>query len=173
MDMSAFNTRKHAEEGVFLPLRHPFTGDPIGEGDKAPGFLIRGTAARSVQSRIAEMQKKAEDAAGSEDEQAVMEALHNSMIETAMRYIIEARNIENDGAKVESDEQIREVLDMTFPEMDVVKDATGKTILIPAKDKDGKDTTIPKFELTNKPFAKQVIDAAEDGARFLGQTSAG
>ncbi|MEX0301951.1 MAG: hypothetical protein AB3N24_05960 [Leisingera sp.] len=171
MDMSVFNTRKRAEEGVFLPLCHPFTGVAIGEGGKAPGFLIRGTAARSVQSRIGEMQKKAQEAADG-DEKAVMEALHESMIDTAMRYIIGAQNIENEGVQVEEPDQIRAVLDMTFPEMEIAKDGQGKTIMITSTGEDGKEVTVPKFEMTNKPFAKQVIDAAEDGARFLGPISA-
>lgn len=173
MELSSFNARKRAEDGVFMPLLHPYTKEPIGTGDDAPGFLIRGNAARSVQARMAEMRKKAQDAAGGDDEEAMMEALHKTLIDAAMRYIIEARNIENDGKLVKTEADIRGVLDMTFPEMETVKDPNGNTVMVKAKDKDGNEIEVPRFDLANLPFAKQVIDAAEDGERFLGATSKG
>lgn len=167
MDLSAFNGRKRAEEGVFVPLCHPYTGEPIGNGEDAPGFLVRGSASRSVQSKLAELQKEAEKASGGDDEEAVMESLHKTMIDSAMKYIIAPRNIENEGKAVETEAEIRAVLDMTFPEMKVVTDDNGAPVMTQGKDEDGNTVDIPKFEMANQTFARQVITAAEDGARFL------
>lgn len=174
MDLSKYNRRARAEEGVFVGLRDEYTGEPITDGDKQPGFIVRGLAARSVQSRLAEMQRKAAaDIEGSgDDTQAVLERLHENLIESAMSYIVRAQDIEADGAPVGDDAaKIRSVLDMTFPDMQIVKDADGNNVTTTTKDKDGNEVEVPKFELVNEPFAQQVIKAAEDGQRFFGGTS--
>lgn len=190
MDMSAFDGRKQAEEGVFEPLRHPYTGKPFAKGEGAPGFYVRGVSARSVQSRLAEMQKEAKDAAKDEESQeAAMERLHERLIDGAMKYIIRADDdMTINGEPVgDKPDLIRKVLDGTFPEMRVVKDADGNPVTHEVKaettDDDGKPILddkgrkqyemieVPKFEMANEPFAQQMIKAAEDGSRFFGKTS--
>lgn len=176
MDMSQFDGRKKAEEGVFVPLRHPYTDEPFAKGKGAPGFYVRGLAARSVQSRLAEMQRAAKDAVESEEDQdAVMERLHENLIDQALKYIIRADDeMEYDGALVGDDpEMIRKVLNSTFPEMRVVKDEDGSPITHQVKGDDGEMVDVPKFEMANKTFAQQMIEAAEDGSRFFGRTSKG
>ncbi|WP_306150749.1 hypothetical protein [Roseovarius sp. MMSF_3281] len=176
MDMSSFDGRKRAEEGVFEPLRHPYTGEPLATGKGAPGFYVRGTAARSVQMRLAEMQKEAKDAAkDDETQEAAMERLHERLIDGAMKYIIRADDkMEYDGQPVGEDpELIRKVLDGTFPEMRIVKDVDGSPITHEIKDDNGELIEVPKFEMANEPFAQQMIKAAEDGSRFFGKTSKG
>lgn len=176
MDMSAFDGRKQAEEGVFEPLRHPYTGKPFATGKDAPGFFVRGLAARSVQSRLAEMQREAKKAVEDGDDQdAAMERLHESLIESAMKYVIRADEaMTHDGQPVGSDPaMIRKVLDSTFPEMRVVKDANGNAVTHQIKDENGEMIDVPKFEMANEPFAQQMIKAAEDGSRFFGKTSTG
>ena len=173
MDFSKFDQRAHAETGVFLALCDPYTKAPIGKGDDAPGFVIRGMAARSTQAKLAELQKAAKDSAGEEDAEAAMEMLHQRLIDSAMTYIIEARNIEIEGKPVSGESDIRRVLDMTFPDMQIVKDSDGNTVTTTTKDKDGKAITVPKFDLVNEPFAQQVIKNAENGARFFGKARNG
>ena len=172
MDVSFLNSRKNAELGVFMPLCHPYTGVPLGSDDKAPGFLVRGEAAPSVQKRFAEMQKDAEGA-DAEDKDAILEKMHNSLIDTALDYIIEPRNLENDGKPVSTDEEIRAVLDMTFPEMGTALDANGLPIMQDVDGKDGETISVPKFELKNTTFAMQVNKFATDGQRFLGEMPKG
>lgn len=192
MDMSAFDGRKRAEEGVFVALKHPYTSEPFAKGKDAPGFYVRGLAARSVQSRLAEMQRAAKQAAeDGEDQDAAMERLHESLIESAMKYIIRADDAMTHAGQTVGDnaEMIRKVLDATFPEMRIVKDADGSPVThkvrVEVQDDDGKpikdekgrtqyeQADVPKFEMANKPFAQQVIEAAEDGSRFFGKTSTG
>ncbi|WP_406646854.1 hypothetical protein QEZ52_00275 [Aliisedimentitalea scapharcae] len=173
MDMSVFNGRKRAEDGIFLQLRHPFTDEPIEEKGEPVGFVVRGSAAPSVQARLKEMQKKVESADDDEDRDALMEAMHSAQIEGAMPFIISARNMELGDKPVETEEQIREILNMTFPQMDFAKDADGNVRQVVVKDDEGNETRAPQFDITNKTFAQQVIDAAQDGARFLGETSGG
>lgn len=176
MDMSAFDGRKRAEEGVFVALKHPYTKEPFAKGKDAPGFYVRGLAARSVQSRLAEMQRAAKNAVeDGEDQDAAMERLHESLIDAAMKYIIKADDaMTHSGQPVgDNPEMIRKVLDSTFPEMRVVKDADGTAITQRVKGEDGEMIDVPKFEMANRPFAQQMIQAAEDGSRFFGKTSKG
>ncbi|PHR93488.1 MAG: hypothetical protein COA78_32825 [Blastopirellula sp.] len=171
MELSQFNGRKRAEDGIYMRLCDPYSGEPMGDDKDAPGFNVRGIASHTVQGRIAEMQKAAADADDGEDTEAALERLHQNLIDSAMRYIISPVNMTNDGADVKTDDEIRAFLDMTFPVLEVVTDKDGQPAMNTVKNKDGNDVQIPKFDLSNKPFAKQVIDAAEDGARFLGKTS--
>jgi hypothetical protein len=176
MDMSAFDGRKQAEEGVFVALKHPYTGEPFAKGKEAPGFYVRGLAARSVQSRLAEMQREAKQAAEDGDDQdAAMERLHENLIDNAMKYIIRADDAMTHSGQAVGDEpdMIRKVLDSTFPEMRVVKDGAGSPIMQSIKGEGGEMIDVPKFEMANEPFAQQVIKAAEDGSRFFGKTSSG
>ncbi len=172
MDISHFDQRGKAEEGIFVPLCEPFKdGKPIGKGDDAPGFMVRGIASRSAQDRLAEMQKAASE--DETDEQAAMERVHQNLIEAAMRYIISPKNIEANGRLISSDEDVRKVLDMTFPEVKLVRSDDGTVLTMEATTKDGDKISVPRFEVTNWPFAQQVIDAAEDSTRFLGKRKKG
>ena len=174
MDFSQFDSRARAEAGVFVPLCDQYGREPINGTDPeagAPGFMVRGTASRSVQSRMAEMARAAKEAGDSEEEQrAAMEKMHADLMDSAERFIIRGVNIEIGGEPVgDNIDRIRAILDMTFPELRVVKDADGNALTTKAKGEDGKEVEIPRFELANLPFAKQVVDAAEDGSRFLGK----
>jgi RNA binding exosome subunit len=174
MDLSKFDSRARAEEGIFVGLKDPYTGEEITHKDGNPGFRVRGTASRSVQSRMAEMSRAAKEAAekaeSDEEARAVMEAMHENLIDQAEKFIISGVNMEIDGKEVGTDpERIRKILDMTFPDMKVVKDENDKPVMTTAKGKDGKEVEIPTFKLVNKTWAQQVIEAAEDGQAFLGK----
>ena len=181
MDMNTRNSRQLQEDGVFVPLCDQYTGEPFDTGPEAPGFLVRGIAARSVQMRLAEaaraakQAKKAKKANQSDDElaQAVMENMHATQIDAAMKYIIEARHMTIGGDPVSTPDHIRAVLDMTFPDMQVAKDDDGKMVTTTMKDDDGKDMTVPKFEMVGSTYAGQVIEAAENQRVFLGRQPTG
>lgn len=171
MDISQFNQRKNAEDGLFMALKHPYTDEPLGDG----GFVIRGVAAKSVQNRLVEMRKAAEDIAKGEDEEAVMERMHRNMIDAALKYIIRGQDLENAGKPVgDGVDDIRAVLEMTFPDMGPVEDENGDLVVVevevPDEDGEAKKVKVPKQEFKNKTFAAQVIEFAEDGSRFFGKT---
>ena len=178
MDMNKLNSRQKQEDGVFVPLRDQYSGEPINPGPDAPGFLVRGIAARSVQMRLAEAALAAKQAkkAGKTDDEiatAVLENLHATQIDAAMKYIIEARNMTIGEVPVETPDQIRAVLDMTFPDMQVAKDDDGEPILTTMKDDAGKDMMVPKFEMVGTTYAGQVIEAAENQQGFLDKQPTG
>ena len=174
MDFSQFDQRGRAEAGVFVQLHDPYDQNKLIADDNGPcGFRIRGMAAQSVQQRLAAMQKKAKKGDKEEDEAAVMERIQQSQIETAMGYIIEPVNISLAGSLLQGAEGIRRILDMTFPDMRLVKDADGNQVTMRIKGVDGDWVDVPKFEMANETFATQVIKAAEDGSRFFGRTSTG
>jgi len=178
MDMNTRNSRQLQEDGVFVPLCDQYTGDPIDPGPKAPGFLVRGIAARSVQMRFAEAAlaaKQAKKAGRTDDEvaQAALEKMHAAQIDAAMKYIIDARNMTIGVDPVTTPEQIRAVLDMTFPDMQLAKDDAGKPVMTTMKDDDGNDVTVPKFEIVGMTYAGQVIEAAENQRNFLGRQPTG
>jgi len=178
MDMNKLNSRQLQEDGVFVPLCDQYSGEPIDTGKDAPGFLVRGIAARSVQMRLAEAALAAKQAkkSGKTDEEvtiAVLEKMHATQIDAAMKYIIEARNMTIGDDPVKTPEQIRAVLDMTFPDMQVAKDDAGKHIMTTMKDDDGKDMVVPKFEMVGVTYAGQVIEAAENQRAFLDKQPTG
>lgn len=175
MDLSDYNARAKAEAGTFVGLCDPYTRKPImSEDGKQPGFMVRGVASKSVQSRLAEMQRAAKEADDGEDMDAVLERLHQSQVDSAMGYIIRAVDMEHNGKPVDANESaIRAVLDFTFPDMKIMKDGKGETITVEVKNDEGKTRKVPKFDIVNKTFAGQVIEAAEDGQRFFGKTAKG
>lgn len=193
MEISHLNSRKRAEEGIFVPMCDTITGEPVdGKGtleDGSPGWMVRGFASKTVQDELTKLsresakkraaeKKKAGKVAmeDSEDFDEVVAArlkLHNSLIDNAMRYVIEAVNQKNEGVEPKTPEEIRAVLDMTFPVVEAETDEDGELIMIEGtiKGDDGEDvpTRLPSIAMTNTPFAKQIINGAEDHARFLGK----
>jgi hypothetical protein len=175
MKMSAYNSRKIAEEGVFLNLCDMYTGEPIedesGDPDKRPGFIVQGHASPSLQRRLAQLAVELEDESDSE---VRMERLHRQQVDSAMKYIVSAVNMQDeDGKDIGDDvEGIRSILDMTFPEMGVVKGKDGKPVTRQVEVKNEEDGTttkldVPTFEQSNRTFALQVIEGAREGERFL------
>lgn len=155
MDLSAYDARGRAEKGEFMQLADPVTGEPINAEDgKHPGFIVRGLASRSAQRRLGAMlakmkdEQEAAETAEDTDGESPLEKAHEALIEQAMDYIVEARNLEVGGEPVKTEDQIRRVLDMTFPQMRRNDD--------------------DQFEMVNKTFAQQVIEFAEDQAHFFG-----
>lgn len=150
MDLSVYDARGRAEKGEFMQLRDPFIDKPIEAPDgKHPGFVVRGLASRSAQRRLGAMLAKMKETdEDGEDGESPLEKAHEALVDQAMDYIVEARNLEVDGEPVKTEAQIRRVLDMTFPQMSRTDD--------------------DKWELVNKTFAQQVIEFAEDQAHFFG-----
>jgi len=169
MDFSKFDTRGRSETGARMILCDPDTGEPLGEGDDAPVVIVRGVAARTAQSRLAEMTRKAKKTKG--DDAAAMERLHKTLIDTAMAYVAGMENVEIGGEPVTDVDGYRRLLDLTFPAMDSKRDDDGEPILRDGKDSNGNAIQIPDFELVNTPFAKQIIEFAGDMGNFSASAS--
>lgn len=173
MDISKkYNVREKAEHGVFMPLCDDYTGEPIEKDPKkAPGFIVRGTASRTVQSRLTEMKRKPDGADKKEIEKSTLESLHETQVNAAMPYIARAVNIEIDGEDVgDNEDLIRKALDLTYPDLQFVKDEKGETVMTEGKDDSGNTISFPKFEIVNTTFAAQVTIKAGDTRGFLGKT---
>jgi hypothetical protein len=169
MDMQTQDTRQRAEDGYFVPLVDQITGLDLGDG--TTGFWVRGvispTAQKAMNEKVkAESRKKGKNQT---PEEAFMSEQHETQIQTAMRYIIRADDeMSIGGDMVGSDmTMIRKVLDMTFPAWVLEKDENGDNILMDVE-VDGKTQKVPKPRVVNRTFAQQVIDAAEDHDRYLG-----
>jgi len=153
VDFKKHDMRGTAEAGVFCQLVDPHTGEPhLGEDGSRSGFMVRGVASPTAQSRLLEMQileAKAEDDEG-ETEAALFEMVHQNQIE----------------------EGFREILNMSFPKMEV-KISEGKPVMMEVQipGPDGKPITVktPQWEVNNNTYAMQVVKIAEDGERFLEQ----
>lgn len=168
MDLSRFDHRGRAEEGTFLQLHDPWDKTaPLADENGPAGFRIRGAAAKTAQARLAEMQK---NAASAGDQDMSLEKIHGDLIEQAMLFIIEPMNMSLNGRPVETPDDIREVLGMTFPDMRKARDDAGR-VKMQRVEIDGKTVSVPELEFGNKPFAMQVIEAAEDARRFFEKTS--
>ncbi len=59
MDFTSLNTRAAADEGAFLHLRHPVTGDLLNtdEGESI-GLMVRGTEGAKVQKTLRDLNKR-------------------------------------------------------------------------------------------------------------------
>lgn len=146
MDLSSFNARETADDAIFLPLADPTTGQPLAEGDDAPGFLIVGIQGRTAQKKLAAA-RKAQKGATVEG----IHDIHATMVASAMCYIDAARNIEWNGEKVDTPAQIKTFLDVsTFPKM----------------------TDEGKLDDGYRTFAHQVLEAAQDQDRFFKSAAA-
>lgn len=59
MDFVALNTRKAADEGAFLHLRHPVTEELLWtEEGEAVGLMVRGTEGDRVQQKLRDIEKR-------------------------------------------------------------------------------------------------------------------
>jgi len=160
MDFTKFDSRARAETGARMQILDEYTRQPI-EGafvivrGVASPFLQRAHRAKS-QERARVRKSGAADAAD-----RVMEDAHNELIDGARPFIVGFEGVEYDG-KPFTVEDARQFLDLTFPDMGLVKDADGETVMVETK-----DGMVPKFELKNLPFAKQVTDFAGEQSNFL------
>jgi len=175
VDFKKHDMRGTAEAGVFCQLVDPHTGEPhLGEDGSRSGFMVRGVASPTAQSRLLEMQileAKAEDDEG-ETEAALFEMVHQNQIKSALGYIISAENITIGDRVIDDEEGFREILNMSFPKMEV-KISEGKPVMMEVQipGPDGKPITVktPQWEVNNNTYAMQVVKIAEDGERFLEQ----
>lgn len=173
MEIGKFDNRARAEKGSRLALRNPDTKELlIDENGKQVFVMVRGTASRTLQEAMRARQKarlienKKRKATGDDELAYVAEDGHNSMVEAALPYIMGFENLEMNGKPLTL-EHAKDFLDMTFPDMGVAVDDNGNAVLVEGRDKDGKVVMVPKFELRNLPFAKQVTDHAAETANFL------
>lgn len=160
MDFAKRDYRAQAEEGFFCQLVDPYTKEPIvSDNGEKTGFWLQGIIAPSVQKRLdAEFAKarkaaKAREAAGegADDEldDGFLNAMHESLVDSAMLYIIRAENCEWDGRPVVDDaDDIRRILNTISPQFRV---EAGEMVPL------------------NNPYAKQVVEAAESYTDFLAE----
>lgn len=150
MDFSNIDPVAASEAGTFVHLVHPFTRENLGDDGAKVGFWVRGVAAPSAQSRLLDLSRK-DDEPVNENDKLMLTQLHERWVEDALPYIIRAENIEIDGKAVSSEQQYREVLLKSFPDFRVGDDG--------------------RLAARNYPFARQIIDVAEDGSHFFGEIS--
>lgn len=158
IDISGLDERAIADKGEWIDLKHPETGEPITGTDKngepiTAQVLVFGRASHDVQDQLHEMQK--ERAAKTDDEPPSIKRSHEDFVRQAVIYIGGFRNLESDGEDLSDKTHAARVMDMTFPRMKIV---------------DGSAATPGgiRFELANKPWAIQVIDAAGKQRELVG-----
>ena len=154
-----------------MQIMDPDTREPI----EGAFVLVRGVASPTIQAaqrQRALERMKAHKSGKAETPDRVMEDSHNDLVDAALPFIAGLEGVEYDGRKLSVDDA-REFLDWTFPDMGVVKDDDGATVEIEVKDDKGNPVMVPKFELKNLPFSKQIADFAGEQANFLGNARKG
>lgn len=147
MDFDKFDARGKAEVGQAFPILHPEHGTPLVEGDKEAKFIVRGSAAPSVQAASREALKRALQST-EEDPTHDFGWYHEKTVDAAMQLLVGFENVELRGVPVTMD-NAREFLDLVFPR--VVKDSeTGA------------------LKVANKTFAAQVIQRSQELDELLG-----
>ena len=162
MDFKNLNNRARAEAGARMQILDPDTRQPI----EGAFVVVRGVASPTIQTAQrarAQERMRARKSGAADSADRVMEDAHNEMMDAAMPFIAELIGVEYDGRKL-TDTDAREFLNWSFPDMGVVKDADGEPVMVETK---GGTVMVPKFELKNLPFAKQVADFAGEQSNFL------
>lgn len=158
IDISGLDERTKADEGEWVDMLHPETGDPItGKGkdgkEVTAQMLIFGQAGREVQDKLHEIQKSR---AGKKDnEPRTMKRSHDDLVAQAVVYIGGFRNLEANGEDLSDASNARRVLDMTFPRMELIEGSAASI-------------NGPQFKMANTPFAVQAINAASKQGEALG-----
>jgi len=158
VNISNLDERSKADQGTWIDMFHPETGEPLtstaeGGATITAQMLIYGQAGRDVQDRLHELAKA--KAAIEDDEPQSMKKAHETLCETAAIYIGGFRNVESNEGDLSDVSNVQKVLDMTFPRMELVP---GSAVAAGG----------PKFQMANKPFALQAIEAASKQGKLLG-----
>lgn len=150
MDFKKFDERSRADAGVWLELLNPETLEPlVNEDGSIPRALVRGSASRAVQQSLHD---RAQNEAKNKSEKQSLEGAHRKLIEAAKPLVLDFKNITlNDKPVTVKD--CETLFDLTFPRMDAVTDDNGSVL---------------KYEMKNKPFAVQIIEASTSHDRYLG-----
>lgn len=165
MDLSHLNQRKAAEVLFPVYLCHPATRERLDDdNDTSPTIWVRGAASKVVDKKLAEIAKQKKTHRKEDEARSMSATVQKLLVDSAMVYVEKWENIELDGVPVETEKQLREVLDMTVVDMEHEEDDDGNKIYL----QDGKT---PKYRIANYPFAKQIVDAAEEGDNFLGEST--
>lgn len=153
--MKRYDARSAAEAVTEYQILDQETGDPISNGEKPCIVLLRGSAARSVQSAIREEEIAKMQAAkkGAKPDPQALEDLHRSTIKSAMRLIVGFKNMQTRGA----DGKLR---DLTIEDAEAFLDLT--FISLPHLLRKAGDD-----EWTKPSFAQQIIEAGAQGDRFF------
>lgn len=165
MDFQKFNGRAHAEAGARMQILDPNTREPV----DGAFVMVRGVASPTIQSAQRKFQldrMKARKNGKADAPDMVMEDAHNDLVDAAIPFIAGFEGVEYDGRKL-TVENAREFLDWTFPAMGIVTDANGDPVEGETKDSKGEIVKVPKYELKNLPFAKQIGDFAGEQSNFL------
>ena len=152
VDITNLDVRSKADEGVWTPMLHPETLEPLTDDDgNAAEMLIFGQAGRKVQQRLHELQQQK----ATSTETPSMKTAHETHVKQALVYVGGFRNLEANGEDLSDVKHAERIFDMTFPRMEIVPGSNVKT-------------TGPEFRMANKPFALQAIEAAAKQGETLG-----
>lgn len=157
MDFLKFDERTRADEGVWVDMMHPNTGEPLIEDNGEPVQVhVRGSASRIVQQSLHD---HAQRESKNKTEKQSMEGVHQKLMSAAKPLIIGFKNVYLGDVAVDAS-TAGKFLDLTFPQMGIKQDEDGNKV----KNPDGSFV----YEMVNKPFAVQIIEASSDHDRFLG-----
>lgn len=153
MDFSAFNSRRGAEAGAEMTIRHPVTGEPILHGDKPCVVIVRGTESPSAQAALAAVRKRRmgeEKGKGKSDDGQSMADLHASLVDAAVPLIMGFRHVSLSGRELTADDA-QEFLDLNMVTLELDDEGQPKAL----------------------SFAEQVLRFAGTRANFLPQPATG
>ena len=192
MDFSKLDSRSAAETGRKVHILDQQTGEPIYDGDTACCFFIRGNSSRSVQAAIkAEQTAKMMASRKQEpvdpkaprkpkpvDEDKTFEDIHQDLVTAAARLITGFSGVQragDDGALRDlttSAADVKWFLDLNFVSLEHL---LRKAALTKGEDETPADfadrQTAYEAQWHKPSFAQQVLEAAQDDADFLRQTS--
>lgn len=168
MDFTRFDQRGQDEAGFPVDILDPVTGEPVMDNGKPCRVIIRGQASPSLQAGIRKARREARATDGDEDLNPI-DDMHEAICASAIPHIAGFENVEVSGGKPATVAHAAWFVNLTYPVMGVMQDSKGNNVMVDAKDDDGNKIKVPKFELKNNPFAKQINEAAAKHSAALGK----
>lgn len=146
MDFNDFDSRTAADEGRWMHVKHPVSGDLLYDGDAPCEVLCKGAEGREVQKEVAKMRAASvalQDAKeeGADDETMAM--LHEKLCKAVTPFVAGFRNINNGAKPAKAPKDVAWFLDLNM-----MNGRHGE-----------------------RSFAEQIADFATRRASFLGVSS--
>lgn len=117
MDFNELDSRTAADEGRWMHVIHPATGEPMYDGEGPCEVLCRGSEGREVQREVAKMRAASvalQDAKDESADEQTMAELHDKLAKAVTPFVVGFRNINNGDKPAKAPKDVSWFLDLNM-----------------------------------------------------------